>query len=410
MSQQALHSLPRARSLPSVRSLPLDAMRIFLVALVVVHHSTMAYLPEAPPVASSLIAAPRWWQAFPIVDPAKWGGFSLFVAFNDTFFMAALFLLSGFFVWSSLRRKGVNAFLRDRSLRLGKAFLFAAFVFSPLAYYATYKQISIAHPSVGFWKQWFALGSWPAGPSWFLWLLLAFDLLAAGLLRFLARRTEALARAVRNYRPSILFVLLTLFSTVCFTPMALHFGSMSWSTFGPFSVQTSRIFHYLAYFIAGLLLGAAGLESSILHSGSLLARRWWPWLAGSIVSFLLMVGLALAAMRQPPSILWGVIVSFAFCISCATSTFAVFAVFLRFVNSNNRVWEALGGAAFGVYILHYAFVSWIQYWLVPIAIPAIAKATVATSGALLLSLGLVHAWKRLTPKSSNSVGTRSLQD
>ncbi len=65
--------------------------------------------------------------------------------------------------------------------------------------------------------------------------------------------------------------------------------------------------------------------------------------------------------------------SFAFCISCATSTLAVFAVFLRFVNGNNRVWEALGGAAFGVYVLHYAFVSWFQFWLVPIAIPARAS-------------------------------------
>jgi hypothetical protein len=270
---------------------------------------------------------PRWWQAFPIVDPAKWSGFSLFVAFNDTFFMAALFLLSGLFVWSSLRRKGVNAFLRARSLRLGKAFLFAAFVLSPLAYYATYRQIGIAHPSAGFWKQWFELGSWPAGPAWFLWLLLAFDLLAAGLFRFVPERTEALATAIKNYRPANFFVLLTLFSTACFAPMALHFGSMSWSTFGPFSVQTSRIFHYLAYFIAGFLLGATGLEGSVLHSGSLLARRWWTWLAASVGSFLLMVSRALIAMRQPPSTLLGVIVSFAFCISCATSTLAVLASF-----------------------------------------------------------------------------------
>ncbi len=91
MSHQASHRLPQAPSLPSTRCLPLDAMRTFLVALVVAHHSAMAYLPEAPPVASSLVAAPRWWQAFPIVDPATWSGFGLFVALNDTFFMAAPF-------------------------------------------------------------------------------------------------------------------------------------------------------------------------------------------------------------------------------------------------------------------------------------------------------------------------------
>jgi hypothetical protein len=258
---------------------------IFLVALVVAHHSVMAYLPEAPPVARSL---PHWWQAFPIVDSAKWSGFSLFVAFNDTFFMAAFFLLSGLFVWSSLHRKGVNAFLRDRSLRLGKAFLFAAFVISPLAYYATYKQISITNPSVGFWKEWSHLGSWPAGPAWFLWVLLAFDLIAAGLFRFAPQSTRTVVLLTNRFRPATLFLLLTAFSAACFTPMALHFGSMSWSTYGPFSVQTSRIFHYFAYFMAGLLLGAAGLKTSILQSGSLLARRWWLWIAGCLLSFVLM--------------------------------------------------------------------------------------------------------------------------
>src|SRR5215467_13007348 len=42
--------------------------------------------------------------------------------FNDTFFMALMFLLSGLFVWPSLERKGSARFLRDRTLRLGVPF------------------------------------------------------------------------------------------------------------------------------------------------------------------------------------------------------------------------------------------------------------------------------------------------
>ena len=209
MSEVAIRNQPQA-----LRSLPLDAMRIFLVCLVVVHHSVMAYLPEAPPVPQSLIAIPHWWQAFPIVYSVTWSGFSLLVAFNDTFFMAALFFLSGLFVWGSLRRKGVRTFLRERTVRLGTAFLFAAFAIAPLAYYATYRQIGMTHPSIGFWKQWFELGSWPAGPAWFLWLLLAFDLLAAGISRFIPRSLEALAAHIKGDRPALIFVLLTATSEV----------------------------------------------------------------------------------------------------------------------------------------------------------------------------------------------------
>jgi len=182
-----------------VRNLPLDAMRISLVYLVVIHHSVMAYLPEAPPVAQSLIAIPHWWQAFPIVDSVKWSGFSLLIAFNDTFFMAALFLLSGLL-------SGAACAGRKSTVRLGTAFLFGVFAIAPLAYYATYKQIGMANPSAGFWKRWFELGSWPAGPAWFLWLLLGFDLLAAGVSRVIPQRLEALAARIKGDRPALIFV------------------------------------------------------------------------------------------------------------------------------------------------------------------------------------------------------------
>jgi len=98
-------------------------LRAFIVVMVVAHHAALAYYPYAPPVAASLVTVPRWWQAFPVVDPHQWGGAPLFVGFNDTFFMSLMFILSGLFVWSSLRRKGGAAFLRDRLLRLGLPFL-----------------------------------------------------------------------------------------------------------------------------------------------------------------------------------------------------------------------------------------------------------------------------------------------
>jgi peptidoglycan/LPS O-acetylase OafA/YrhL len=77
----------------------------------------------------------------------------------------------------------------------------------------------------------------------------------------------------------------------------------------------------------------------------------------------------------------------------------VLAVFLRFVSGKGRVWETLGSAAFGVYILHYALVSWFQYGLLHIGGPAIVKAVLVMSGAMLSSLGVVHAWRSLRSKT-----------
>ena len=62
-------------------------------------------------------------MAAPIVDPQRWAGFDVLTTFNDTFFMALMFLLSGLFVWPSLERKGGAQFLRERVLRLGAPFV-----------------------------------------------------------------------------------------------------------------------------------------------------------------------------------------------------------------------------------------------------------------------------------------------
>ena len=70
------------------------------------------------------------WQIFPVVDEQKWTGWSLFVGFNNVFFMSLMFFLSGLFVYDSVARKGVGLFLGDRLLRLGLPFALAAAIAS----------------------------------------------------------------------------------------------------------------------------------------------------------------------------------------------------------------------------------------------------------------------------------------
>jgi hypothetical protein len=43
-------------------------LRAFITLLVLAHHAVLAYHPFAPPPPASLVAIPRWWSAFPIVD------------------------------------------------------------------------------------------------------------------------------------------------------------------------------------------------------------------------------------------------------------------------------------------------------------------------------------------------------
>jgi len=373
-------------------------LRAFITVLVVAHHAVLAYHPAAPPPPASLLAEPRWWQAFPVVDSPRWGGFGLLVGFNDLFFMALMFFLSGLFAWGSLHRKGAGSFLRDRALRLGLPFLVAAGLIAPLAYYPAFLMTSGAGGPAGFWRQWRSLGSWPAGPAWFLWVLLAFDAIAAVLFLLLPRWGESLGKLASGAarRPVRFFGLLVAASAVAYIPLVLAVGPFVWTSFGPFVFQTSRLFHYAAYFLAGAAVGAFGIERGLLAPDGRLARRWPAWSLSALVAFGIAIAvfiLAVAAKSAPQA--WGTVGGFTFVLSCAASSFAFLALFVRFARTHGKVFDSLRANAYGIYLLHYAFVSWVQYLLLKAPLSGLAKGSLAFLGALALSWGATAALRRV---------------
>ena len=120
------------------RRLPLSYLRAFVTLLVVAHHSGLAYTMFKMPRMPSFTTLPILWTAYPVIDKGGWPGFDLFVGWNDIFFMALMFFLSGLFVWPSLRQRGAGAFLLRHFIRLGLPFIVAAGVVAPLAYYPAY--------------------------------------------------------------------------------------------------------------------------------------------------------------------------------------------------------------------------------------------------------------------------------
>src|SRR5450631_540074 len=266
----------------------LGYLRAFITVLVVAHHAALAYHPFAPPSPASLVAQPRLWPAFPVVDDAHWSGFALLVGFNDVFFMSLMFFLSGLFVWKSLQHKGARAFLRDRVVRLGVPFVVAAALLAPLAYYPTYLTTPSHSGLAGFWQQWRSLGNWPAGPAWFIWVLLAFDCVATALFLVLPKWGEALGRmtARASRRPAVFFGLVIALSALAYIPMELKFTGFDWASWGPFFFQTSRIVHYLVYFMLGAGVGALGIGKGLLAPDGKLARRWILRAVAALVAFI----------------------------------------------------------------------------------------------------------------------------
>lgn len=385
--------------LAGTRDVSVDYLRAFIVLLVLLHHSMLAYVDfwRAQPRTFTITSAP-------IVDPEHWAGFDIIAMFNDTFFMALMFLLSGLFVWSSLERRGSGKFLRERALRLGVPFVVAAGILAPLAYYPAYAVIG-DHPGFrAYVHALLSLGYWPAGPAWFIWLLLFFDAIAAGLYAHQHRwskNAQLLSlRAVQDRAPTFVALLIVV-SAVVYVPMELAFGAENWPILGPFSLQISRLFLYATYFAVGIRLGVAGTQSGLLSRNSGLARRWPIWLAVGLGAFTLrfavvvLLILPVAIAHRPLPLIVRLLNDLTVVLCCGAISVAFIALFRRFAVAHRSFFDSLSASSYGMYLVHYPVVIWLQFALLMVAPGPIAKGAIVFVSAIVLSWGSVVALRRI---------------
>lgn len=375
--------------LASGRNVALDYLRSFGVLLVLLHHTVLAY------VTFGFLNPPDPMATFsPIVDGAKWAGFDRIALVNDTFFMPLLFLVSGLFVWQSLKNRGVVSFFLGRLKRLGIPFVIGLFVLIPLAFYPTMLEIKLVYGiSQGFgefWLNFIKAGLNPVGPLWFIWLLLAFDILVA--LSY-ALSSKLLSRSNRESNllldnPVIFVVALFGLSVAAYVPMSNAFGPSAWMGIGPLQMQISRVFVYLLYFLAGVALGARGLTRSAFRSDGLLAKYWWAWVLAGAASY---AGLTWIFTSNPTS----PFVRYIFLAEMALMVIALVALFVRFAGRANRILNSLSANSYGIYLVHYLVIIWLQYAVLRAQIGAGVKFAIVFFGGIAICWGSIAALRRI---------------
>jgi hypothetical protein len=367
-------------------SLALNNLRAVVILIVLAFHSVSAYLGSLAPSAYPFDKAPYLWNAFPIVDSHRWFGFDVLCAWQDVYLMGLMFFLSALFAWPSLVRKGTRKFLGDRFLRLGVPCAFGMAILMPIALYPVYR-VTARDPGVGAYVGHFlALPFWPNGPTWFLWQLLALTVLGAGLFRFAPRSIAFLAARAAEDRPLRHFAVFSALALLAYVPLALLFSPFGWVNHGMFSVQYSRPLLYIVAYVAGLCVGANGLESGLLAENGRLVRHWALWLTGASLAFVAWMLLTALTLRGSPSLALRVATDASFALACTSGVFAALALMLRFGAVQSRVLDNLGDNAFGYFILHYPFVVWMQYALLGTALFAVAK------GAIVFAVTLFASW------------------
>jgi len=359
------------------RIVAFDRARTFITLLVVIHHSVVNF------------------THFGNGDRMRWLGFDLIVLFNDSFFMAFMFLISGLFVHDSLTRHGGSGFLRRRAWRLGIPLLVSIFVLIPIAYYASFLRYHMPGTTdfnyFHYWGRMITTGPWPSGQSWFLWVLLVFNVIAAAIWITAPKILRAFGRliAALRSRPAMAFAAFVVVSVVSYLPMHLWFGDGAWFEPGhyPFPVQTSRILLYPAYFFTGVGIGVVGLKMGILAEDGEVAKRWATWLAFAVVLFGLLLLLVFAHHNwienvAAPPLGWRAAYGSAFAVFSAAMAFTVLATSLRLSRVSLWLLDAMQPSAYGIFLFHYMFIIWLQYFVYDPAWPAGVKAAIVFAGTL----------------------------
>jgi glucan biosynthesis protein C len=84
-----------------------------------------------------------------------------------------------------------------------------------------------------------------------------------------------------------------------------------------------------------------------------------------------------------------------FVLACPTGCFFLIAVSLHFATGHSRRLDSLSANAYGLYLVHYNFVVWLQYALLGTALFVMVKAAIVFGGTLVLSWIAILAVQRI---------------
>jgi surface polysaccharide O-acyltransferase-like enzyme len=186
-------------------------------------------------------------------------------------------------------------------------------------------------------------------------------------------------------------------SALVYVPMELVFGAESWHALGPFQLQGSRLLLYATYFLAGIWMGASGTESGFLARHGKLARRWPVWLSAGLAAYALRIAvfvtLILPAVNahRPLPLTVRLFSDLTLVLCCGTISFAFIALFRRTAVARQPVFDSLSASSYGMYLIHYPVVIWLQFAMLAVSLSPIAKTSIVYAGAVALSWGIVVA-------------------
>lgn len=330
-----------------------DFIRIFVVvAGVVLFHVFCGY--------SGLVA--KWYVSVPLGNKA----IDFFVVLIDTFAMAVMFFVAGFFTWPSLIKKGGTGFLKERFNKIGIPSLVVLLCLCPtVPYFAQLTRggtASLISVYLDFFKTFLDFGVRECSFNgvdchyhiWFAELLLAFSL-AIVPLKWLGFGKTPKTEADPVWKITLYLLVFGVTAALLMGYSLTQVAFDGWFRIGPLLViQVSRLPLYVACFLLGILAQRGSWLESIQTF-----KKSSPWIISILVLIVINIGLVSVKTGIRPMLQDGisrVMVSYFMLI-------LLLSLSARFLNKPNRIISELSNRSFNIYLLHLPVVVAMQYWL-----------------------------------------------
>lgn len=346
-----------------------DNLRAGIILLMVIFHVALGYTTWDLP----------WWY---INDMEKSSFFDLFVFETDVYIMPIMFLIAGYFAPMILLKKGALKFWKNKTTRIIIPWVLGVILIAPLIAYSplvTHIGNPPAPDYFDFWLNGFWGPFYQQGHYWFLGILTLFFFLLT--IVYLIR-PASLAKAARPTSPSAGFLLgFTLLTAVSFFAVNLTYWCDTWMPIGYlFCIQPVRLILHLCYFFLGVHAWKQGWFTDNGYMPRLL-----PWsVSAAIMLVVFLVYRVSFTMVPDVPVLFKAGHALTHCLLAVTSTFALIALFKRFVDSDAYLWRRLAANSYTIYYIHFFAILSVGYILQKINMNIGLKYSIASAASLII--------------------------
>ena len=344
---------------PQKRLLYIDNIRFFVIMLVVVMQLSLTYGGSG-----------SWYYTEGrLISGGEETFFSFFQTFLQSFFMGLFFLIAGYFVPGSYDRKGFRLFLKGRAIRLGIPALLFMLLFDPIVRYVLLDdRMSFgAFYADNITSLRFLSGS---GPLWFALALLAFSLVYAVSRRLTGKTWGGASKKVSPGAAMLVLLILAVALLTFLLRIPFPVGT------GVLGMPLWCFAQYIVLFITGILAYHYDLFSQLSRGCTGLLYTWPLWGPGVWVALVMAVQgfwrgnyALLDGGGTWQSLVFSLWESFSAVAMCA----GLLVLFRDYLNTQNRLTQALSDSAFAVYFFHAPVVVGITLLFQPVDWPPFVK-------------------------------------